>query len=233
MSDIRSVQGSLKVRFKNPALLEQALIHSSYLNEYPAEVPASNERMEFLGDAVLGFIVAEKLYRSFPDMAEGEMTRVRSALVRRETLAHVAGSLEIGSYLYVGKGEEASGGRQKPANLASALEAVIAAVYLDRGLAVTRKLVLGWLAGEFQAVMAKKKGFDCKSRLQELAQSEYHSSPSYRTLQAAGPDHDKTFTVEVQIGGRVLGKGSGKSKKLAETEAARNALERLGGGFTG
>jgi len=233
VSDIHSLQELLNVKFKSPALLEQALIHSSYLNEYPTAVPASNERLEFLGDAVLGLIVAEKLYRDFPDLAEGEMTRVRSALVRRETLAHVAGSLELGNYLYVGRGEEASGGRQKPANLSGALEAVIAAIYLDRGLAVTRGLVLGWLAGEFQAVMTREKEGDYKSRLQELVQSKYRSSPSYRTLQAAGPDHDKTFTVEVQIGDRVLGRGSGKSKKLAETEAARSALERLGSDFTG
>lgn len=230
--DIDSLQESLNVRLINPSLLEQALIHSSYLNEYPGTVPASNERLEFLGDAVLGFIVAEKLYQNSPGLAEGEMTRIRSALVRGETLAQIARSLKLGDYLYLGKGEEAGGGRQKPANLSGALEAVIAAIYLDRGLAVTRKLVLGWLAGELQEVVGRGKGVDYKSKLQEMIQSEYHSSPSYRTIQSAGPDHDKLFTVEVMIGDKVLGRGAGKSKKLAETKAARDALERFNRNFT-
>ena len=230
--DIDSLQESLSVRFVNPSLLEQALIHSSYLNEYPGTVPASNERLEFLGDAVLGFVVAEKLYQDSPDLTEGEMTRIRSALVRRETLAQIARSLKLGDYLYLGKGEEAGGGRRKPANLSGALEAVIAAIYLDRGLTVTRKLVLRWLAGELQEVVGRGKGVDYKSKLQEMMQSEYHSSPSYRTVKSAGPDHDKLFTVEVMIGDKVLGRGAGKSKKLAETKAARNALERFNRNFT-
>ncbi|MBL7126303.1 MAG: ribonuclease III [Dehalococcoidales bacterium] len=232
MYDIKSLQESLKIRLKNPSLLEQALIHSSYLNEYPGAVPASNERLEFFGDAVLDFIVAEKLYRDFPDLDEGEMTRTRSVLVRRETLARVARNLKLGNCLYLGKGEEASGGRQKPANLSSVLEAVIAAIFIDRGLAVTRKLVLGWLAGELQEVMGRKRNVDYKSQLQELIQSKYRSSPSYRTIQDTGPDHDKLFTVEVVIRDRVLGRGTGKSKKLAETEAARSALEQFKSNFT-
>jgi len=230
--DIGSLQESLNVKFKNPSLLEQTLVHSSYLNEYPGAAPGSNERLEFLGDAVLGFIVAEKLYQDFPDLAEGEMTRIRSVLVQRATLTHVARDLKLGDYLFLGKGEEASGGRQKPANLSGALEAVVAAIFLDRGLAVTRKLVLRLLAEEFQEAAGRGKGVDYKSHLQELVQSKYHSSPSYRTLQATGPDHDRLFTVEVVIRDRVLGEGSGKSKKLAEAEAARNALERFKNNFT-
>lgn len=230
--DINSLQESLNITLKNPSLLEQALIHSSYLNEYPGAVPASNERLEFFGDAVLDFIVAEKLYRDFPDLDEGEMTRIRSVLVRRETLARVARNLKLGNCLYLGKGEEASGGRQKSANLSSVLEAVIAAIFIDRGLAVTRKLVLGWLAGELQEVMGRKRNVDYKSQLQELIQSKYRSSPSYRTIQDTGPDHDKLFTVEVVIRDRVLGRGTGKSKKLAETEAARSALEQFKSNFT-
>ncbi len=233
MSDIHSLQESLNVRFKSPEVLKQALVHSSYLNEYPGTVSASNERLEFLGDAILDFIVAEKLYQDSPDLTEGEMTRVRSALVRQETLAQIAKGLKLGNYLYMGKGEEAGGGRQKPTNLAGALEAVIAAVFLDQGLAVVRELVLRWLAGELQELMTWKGEVDYKSRLQELIQSKYRAAPSYRTVQAIGPDHDKIFTVEVKIGGRILGSGSGKSKKVAETEAARNALERLRSDFTG
>jgi ribonuclease-3 len=227
-----SLQESLGVRFINPSLLEQALVHSSYLNECPGTVTASNERLEFLGDAVLGCIVAEKLYQDFPGLAEGEMTRIRSVLVRRETLARIAGNLKLGNYLYLGKGEEAGGGRKKPANLAGELEAVIAAIYLDQGMAVTRELVLAWLGEELQKVVGQGKGVDYKSRLQEIIQSKYHLAPSYRTVQATGPDHDKLFTVEVSIGDDVLGRGAGKSKKLAETEAARDALERFEHNFT-
>lgn len=232
MYDIGLLQDLLKVKFKNPSLLEQALVHSSYLNEYPGAAPGSNERLEFLGDAVLGFIVAEKLYQDFPVLAEGEMTRVRSVLVQRAALAQVAKKLKLGDYLYLGKGEEASGGRQKPVNLSGALEAVIAAIFLDRGLAVTRKLVLRLLAEELKGVAGRGKNVDYKSQLQELIQLKYRSSPSYRTLQATGPDHDRRFTVAVLIGDRVLGEGSGKSKKLAETDAARNALERFKNNFT-
>ncbi len=232
MSDIVSLQRLLRVQFEDPSLLEQALVHSSYLNEYPGEIRISNERLEFLGDAVLGLIAAEKLYQDFPDLAEGEMTRIRSVLVRREALADIAGSLKLGDYLYMGKGEEASGGRKKPANLAGALEAIIAAIFLDQGMAVTRELVLRLLVEELQKVAGRGGGVDCKSQLQELIQSKYRSSPAYRTIQATGPDHDKLFTVEVLLGERVLGKGSGKSKKLAETDAARDALARSKNSFT-
>ena len=232
MSDIVSLQKLLRVKFEDPSLLEQALVHSSYLNEYPGEIRVSNERLEFLGDAVLGFIVAEKLYQDFPDLAEGEMTRIRSVLVRRETLADIAGSLKLGNYLYLGKGEEASGGRKKPANLSGAFEAIIAAIFLDQGMAVTRELVLRLLAEELEQVMGRGGGVDCKSQLQELIQSKYRSSPAYRTIQATGPDHDRLFTVEVLLGDKVLGKGWGKSKKLAETDAARDALARSKSNFT-
>lgn len=232
MYDIGSLQAALNVKFKNPALLEHALIHSSYLNEYPGAMPAANERLEFLGDAVLDFIVTEKLYQDSPDLAEGEMTRIRSVLVQQETLAQVAKRLKLGDYLYLGKGEEAGGGRQKPANLAGVFEAIIAAIFLDQSLAVTRELVLRLLAEELQEVVGRGKGIDYKSQLQELIQSKYRSSPDYRTIQAIGPDHDKLFTVEVMIGDKVLGKGSGKSKKRAETEAARHALERFKSNFT-
>jgi ribonuclease-3 len=232
MSDIVSLPRLLQVQFEDPALLEQALVHSSYLNEYPGEIRVSNERLEFLGDAVLGFIVAEKLYQDFPDLAEGEMTRIRSVLVRRETLADTAGRLNLGDYLYMGKGEEASGGRKKPANLSGAFEAIIAAIFLDQGMAVTRELVLRLFAEELEQVMGRGGGVDYKSQLQELIQSKYRSSPAYRTIQATGPDHDKLFTVEVLLGDKVLGEGSGKSKKLAETDAARDALARSKNSFT-
>ncbi|HUV75198.1 MAG TPA: ribonuclease III [Dehalococcoidales bacterium] len=231
MADLAALQETIGVSFNNLALLEQAMVHSSYVNENPAIAPIDNERLEFLGDAILGLIIAEKLYRDFPELTEGEMTRFRSVLVCRETLACVAEAVKLGDYLYLGKGEEASGGRHKTANLAGALEAVIAAGFLDRGLAVTRKLVLKLLSGELRKVTEQDVEVDYKSRLQELIQSKYQVAPAYRLVEATGPDHDRIFTVEVMAGDIVLGRGSGKSKKLAETEAARLALEFISTNF--
>ena len=226
------LQGIFGIKFNKPALLEQALVHSSYVNENPAFVSGHNERLEFLGDAILGFIVAEKLYQEFPDLSEGEMTRLRSALVRRDTLARVARAVRLGDFFYIGKGEEASGGRGRTANLAGALEAVLAATYLDQGAAVTRDLVLRLLGKELDKVVRQGTDFDYKSQLQEFTQSRYQSTPAYRIVAEAGPDHDKRFTVEVMAGDMVLGRGTGKSKKSAETEAARTALQRLAESFT-
>jgi len=225
--DLAVLQEILGVTFNNSSLLEQAVVHSSYINENPVFASSHNERLEFLGDAVLGFIVAEKLYQDFPDLSEGEMTKLRSALVRRDTLARVARTVRLGDFLYLGKGEEASGGRGKMANLAGALEAVIAATFLDQDTATTRNLVLRLLSEELAKVVSQGMGVDYKSQLQELTQSRRQLTPTYRLVEAVGPDHDKRFIVEVMAGDMVLGKGAGKSKKLAETEAARSALERL------
>lgn len=232
MIDLVALQETLKISFNDLSLLEQALVHSSYINENPGFAPASNERLEFLGDAILGFVVAEKLYQDFPDLAEGEMTKLRSVLVRRDTLARIALAIRLGDYLYLGRGEEASGGRDKLANLAGALEAVVAAVFLDRSLAITREFVLKLLEEDLRKVVRQGTVVDYKSQLQELTQSRYRSTPDYRLLEEVGPDHDKKFTVEVRAGDIVLGRGSGKSKKMAETEAARSALEQLSTHFT-
>lgn len=232
MTHLAALQEILRVTFNQPSLLEQAVVHSSYINENPGSVCGHNERLEFLGDAILGFIVADKLYQDFPDLSEGEMTKLRSALVRGDTLARVARTVRLGDFLYLGKGEEAGGGRGKAANLAGALEAVIAAVFLDQGNAAARNLVLSLLGEELAKVVSQGTGLDYKSRLQELTQSSYQSTPAYRLVGEAGPDHDKRFTVEVMVGDTVLGRGAGKSKKLAETEAARTALERLAHDFT-
>ena len=232
MVDLATLSEMLKISFHDRSLLEQAMVHSSYLNENPGYAPFSNERLEFLGDAILDFIVAEKLYQDYPELAEGEMTRLRSILVRRDTLARIARNIELGDYLYLGKGEEASGGRHKPANLAGALEAMIAAVFLDQGLTVVKELVLRLFDDELKKVIMPGGEVDYKSRLQELIQSQYQLTPSYRLIEATGPDHDKRFIVEVMVGEIVLGRGSGKSKKLAEAEAARSALEQLPANFT-
>ncbi len=227
MTDLAALQETLGVSFNDVSLLEQALVHSSYINENPDLAPTSNERLEFLGDAVLGWLVAEKLYQDFPHFTEGEMTKLRATLVRRDTLARIARAVRLGDYLYLGKGEEASGGRHKPANLAAALEAVIAAVFLDRGSPIAREFILRLLDVELQKVASQGPEVDYKSELQELIQAREQQTPTYRLVAAAGPDHARTFTVEVRLGEAVLGKGSGKSKQTAESEAARLALERL------
>jgi len=230
--DIADLQQTLGVVFKEPVLFRQALIHSSYINENPADIPGHNERLEFLGDAVLGLVAAEELYRAFPALSEGELTRLRAALVRRDTLARVARSIDLGAFLFMGKGEEAGGGRGKSTNLAGALEAVVAAVYLDAGLDAARDLVARLFASEWPKLSGPEAVIDYKSKLQELVQSRFQRTPAYRLVSGVGPHHDMLFTVEVNVNGEVLGSGSGRSKKIAETEAARAALERLGGGFT-
>ena len=231
LADLAALQQTLGISFNDSSLLERALVHSSYINENPSLAPTSNERLEFLGDAALGLIVAEKLYQDSPDCDEGEMTRLRAALIRGDTLARMARAIRLGNYLYLGKGEEASGGRNKPANLAGALEAVIGAIFLDQGSAITRDFILRLLNTELQKVVSQGAGVDYKSQLQELIQAREQQTPVYRVIKTIGPDHDKRFTVEVRVGDTVLGKGSGKGKKAAETEAARSALEQFSANF--
>jgi ribonuclease-3 len=230
--DIDALQKILGVTFNRPSMLEQALVHSSYINENPTYTSGHNERLEFFGDAVLDFIVAEKLYQEFPDLSEGKMTKLRASLVRRDTLARVARDIKLGDYLYMGKGEESSGGRNKTPNLAGALEAIIAAVYLDQGMAAAGNMVMELLVEEWKKISRQNIYVDYKSKLQELVQSRFQMTPAYRLVSEEGPDHDKSFVVEVMVNAKVLGSGTGKSKKLAETEAARLALERLSADFT-
>jgi ribonuclease-3 len=232
LAELAALQKRLKIRFKNKAVLEQALVHSSYVNENPGIAPGDNERLEFLGDAVLGFVIARELYQRFPDLSEGEMTRVRSSLVSQEPLARMAKSIKLGDYLYMGRGEEASGGREKPANLARALEALVAAIFLDRGLNVAKKFILKLAEKGLKAGPSRGVEADYKSKLQEVMQARRQRKPKYRVVEASGPAHDRRFTVEVMVADDILGRGSGKSKKAAETEAARNALDRLPDHFT-
>ena len=232
MKNLSTFEKKLNLKFKNKDLFYQALIHRSYLNEHPTLKLGHNERLEFLGDAVLDLVVAEQLYQDFPHFSEGEMTRPRAALVCRNALSRMAKAIGLGDYLYLGKGEEAGGGRRNPANLAGAMEAVIAAIFLDRGLAVAGDFVLNLLDEEITKIISRGTAVDYKSRLQEIMQSSRQLTPAYRVVDAVGPDHDRRFTVEVTDGDTVLGRGSGRSKKLAEMDAARSALERLSAGFT-
>ena len=226
---IEKLEKALGVAFSDRALLEQAVIHTSFCNENPALGSGHNERLEFLGDAVLDFLVAEQLYLDNRGLPEGDMTKRRASLVRRETLARVAASVKLSDYLLLGKGEESTGGREKIPNIAGALEAVIAAVYLDRGHEEARKLVRRLLADEWSRVLSRgNAGIDYKSRLQEVCQARFQSVPAYRITGESGPDHDKRFSIEVLVQDRIAGSGVGKSKKQAETEAARVALLELG-----
>ena len=213
--------------FKNPALLQQALVHSSYLNENPNDARQSNERMEFLGDAVLGLVVADELYDDYPDQDEGKLTELRTHLVRRDTLAKAARRLKLGDGLLLGRGEEAGGGRARPTNLSHVYEAIVGAIFLDGGLASARRFVRRSLKPEFELAADATFPADPKSKLQELSQSHYQSAPRYQLVDTAGPDHARRFTVEVVIDGRTTGKGTGSSKQEAEKEAARKALPRV------
>jgi len=217
----------LGVTFKDAAMLGQAFVHSSYVNENPELAPESNERLEFLGDAVLGLVVADELYAAYPDQDEGKLTELRTHLVRRDTLARAARQLGLGEELLLGRGEEAGGGRGRPTNLAHVYEAVVGAIFLDSGLAASRRFVRRSLGSDFVTIEERAFPVDPKSRLQELSQSRFQSTPVYRLLEAEGPDHARRFTVEVLIGGQGYGKGRGRSKQQAEKEAARQALQEL------
>ncbi|MGI2335074.1 MAG: ribonuclease III [Dehalogenimonas sp.] len=228
MDNYSKLQDRLGVRFNDPALLELALIHSSYVNETPDNRLVPNERLEFLGDAVLGVCIAERLYVDFPSETEGTLTRYRSLLVRRDTLSRLAEEIGLGDALFMGRGEISTGGRKKPANLARALEALIAAVYLDQGHAAAAGFIDHLFTDAFKQLVQLSAFDDSKSRLQELIQGEYHTTPEYRITQSTGAAHRRTFTAEVSMDGRVLGMGQGLSKKEAESAAAGQALEYLG-----
>ncbi len=217
---------SLGIAFKDSAKLEQALYHRSYLNEAPEDVE-SNERLEFLGDAVLGLVISERLFKDYPDLSEGKLSQIRALLVRWDALARAAERIELGEYLVLGKGEEMSGGRKRPSNLAGGLEALIGAAYMDGGLRVAQKLVLRLLKPDLEAIAAQGFSADSKSELQHVAQTRWRHIPRYALISSEGPDHAKLFTVEVLVGDQVLGRGQGRNKKQAELNAARQALETL------
>jgi ribonuclease III len=210
--------------FQDPGLLRTALTHRSYLNEHPDLDWEDNERLEYLGDAVLDLLLAEYLFLRLPNAPEGELTALRAALVRRETLARFARELDIGAILLVGHGEDETGGRERPALLCAAFEALVGALYLDQGLGGVRLLVTPLVEKEFEDACADVAGKDPKSRLQELAQGELGLTPRYLTTQAEGPDHAKVFTVQVSVGEVICGEGDGPSKQAAAQRAASDAL---------
>ena len=224
---MQELERKLNYAFRNPALLQEALNHSSYANEHRAAHLHSNERLEFLGDSVLGFVTAEFLFQRHPEAPEGDLTRIRAARVCEQSLYEVAQRLGLGQYLKLGRGEEAGGGRERTSILADAVEAVFAAVYLDGGMDAARALIHRCLLDAQRESVVEERRRDYKTALQELVQRQADQTLTYRMVDEQGPDHAKTFRAEVLLNGEAIGSGSGHSKKEAEQAAARAAMEAL------
>jgi len=223
---VEYLEKRLGYQFNDPAQLVRALCHSSYVNEQPQPSMVSNERLEFLGDAVLNLAVSHLLMHHFPELAEGELSRNRARLVNETRLAAIAREIEVGPHLLLGKGEELSDGREKNSILADAVEAIIAAIYLDGGFDAAFAFVEKQFQERLRKANRSRYATDYKSRLQERVQSIYHQVPRYQLVDSRGPDHDKTFSVRMTVAG-ICTEGDGKSKKMAEQEAARAGLELL------
>ena len=222
---IKELEAAIGYRFQNITLLQNALTHSSYANERWHNSLLSNERLEFLGDSILGMVVAEYLYRNFPDRPEGELTRMRADMVCETSLAQIANRLELGKHLLLGHGEERFGGRSRPSILADAVESVIAAAFLDGGMTAAESFITRFVLCDVP--VSKLHNTDHKTALQELVQQKKNQVLCYRLVGESGPDHDKMFTAQVLLNDAVIGEGSGSSKKRAEQDAARTALENL------
>ncbi|HOV30052.1 MAG TPA: ribonuclease III [Candidatus Dojkabacteria bacterium] len=222
-NDYKEIEEKLGVTFESKDLLRNALIHRSYTNENKKE-QKNNERLEFLGDAVLELIISEYLYNEFPDKPEGELTAIRAATVRTESLAQESRILGIGQYLLMSKGEEKSGGKDKEYLLANLYEAILGAMYLDQGFSVCKKFIHRTLLKKINRIMSEELFVDPKTKVQEIIQSKYRVTPTYKTVKEEGPDHDKHFTVVLNIGKKNFAKGTGSSKQRAQEEAAKEAL---------
>lgn len=227
-NDIGTLAQNLQVVFHDPRLLQRAFIHRSYLNEI-TEVHEleDNERLEFLGDSIISFIVSEDLFKKYPDYPEGPLTDLRAALVRRETLSRLAEQLALGKYLWLGHGEEESRGRERPATLCALFEALIGAIYVDQGIEAVRDFLLPLMRQELVRVAGNALEKDPKSRLQEWVQSNKNLTPRYKEIEKFGPDHAKTFVMQVTIGGEMYGVAQGRSKQDATQAAAAMALYKL------
>ena len=222
---LKDLENAIGYRFKDITLLQNAMTHSSYANEHWHNSLMSNERLEFLGDSILGMAVADYLYRNFPDRPEGELTRMRADMVCETALAKVANRLSLGDHLLLGHGEEQSGGRSRNSILADAVESLIAACCLDGGFAVVQKLIGDLILCDVP--VKKLHNSDYKTQLQELVQQKKGQVLSYALVSESGPDHNKVFTVAVSLNGKVVGEGTGSSKKRAEQAAACAAIEKL------
>ena len=219
------LENAIGYRFRNITLLHNALAHSSYANERWHDSLKSNERLEFLGDSILGMVVAEHLYRNFPDRPEGELTRMRADMVCETSLAQIADRVNLGEHLLLGNGEEQGGGRARASILADAVESIIAAAFLDGGMEAARGIIDRFVLCDVP--VNKMHNADYKTALQELVQKKKNQTLSYALTDQSGPDHNKVFTVQVSLNGEVVGEGTGTSKKRAEQEAARKAIALL------
>ena len=226
LENARSFQERVGLPFRNQSLILRALTHRSTINESTFLI-GDNERLEFLGDAVIGLVAAEFLYQRFPEKREGALTAMRAYLVRKETLARFARAIHLGDYLLMGRGEAESGGKERDSTLSSAFEAVIGALYLDQGFTAAQDFLIPFFQPELRRLQTEQLTKDAKSRLQEWSQAELKETPSYITVHTSGPDHDREFTIEVRIGDQVYGVGTGKSKQQAAQAAAQNALNLI------
>jgi len=222
----KKLEKKIGFQFKNIDLLKNAFMHRSYLNEHKSSKMESNERLEFLGDAVLELVVTEYLYKNYPN-PEGELTNWRSALVKGETLAKIAQELDLGEYLFLSHGEENSGGREKDYLLANTFEALIGVIYLELGYEKAKDFIEKFLLIRLENILKKGAHIDSKSKFQEISQEKTGFTPAYQLVHDEGPDHDKTFTMGAYIEDRMVGKGKGNSKQAAEQKAAEDALKRL------
>jgi ribonuclease-3 len=227
MDNLQELEARLDIQFKDKSLLSRSLTHRSYLNENPGTALEDNERLEFLGDAVLDFLVGAYLYHRFPEMKEGDLTSLRAALVRTETLADFARQLDIGHYLLLGLGEADSGGRNRNPILCAAFEALTGAIYLDQGLAAVKKLAEPLIGPALVTIMDDSLHIDAKSEFQVWAQAAFNITPRYVVVGSSGPDHAKVFMVEARVGEKVWGEGDGRSKQSAAQAAAKDALARV------
>jgi ribonuclease-3 len=225
--NLETLQQALGHRFRKLIHLRRAVTHPSYINEHPEEKICDNQRLEFLGDATLDFVIGDWVFHKYPDFDEGRMTRLRASLVRTETLAQFAKQAGIGEALRLGRGEEEAGGREREANLCDAFEAVVGALYLDGGLEAVEAFVEPLINPAAEATLASNADQDAKSRLQEWSQAEIGATPRYRIIAERGPDHAKIFEAEVLLRKEIAGRGSGHSKQAAEQAAAQEALEDL------
>jgi len=228
--DFSKFEKTAGIVFKDKAILKQAFVHRSYINENRSSGLEHNERLEFLGDAVLELVITNYLYKKFPQMDEGELTSLRSALVNADTCALVASQLGANDFLFLSKGESKDNGRARQYILANTLEAIIGAIYLDQGLESAEDFITNHITPLTENIIEKGTWVDAKSLFQEKAQEHEGATPAYKTLHESGPDHDKKFTVGVYVGNELAGQGEGKSKQDAEQEAARNALKNKGWG---
>jgi len=226
METLEKLERELDYRFNDSVLLKKALIHSSHAHEQ--NTGEDNEQLEFLGDAVLGLLVSDLLFRAHPSLTEGELSKLKGFFVSSANLVKYAEQLELGQYLYLGKGEEKTGGRSKPALLVDALEAIIGAIYLDGGLDAARRLISKFMEPQLDEVrLAGNRSVDFKSALQEYLQSRSMGTPRYIAVREVGPDHEKLFTVDVELDGKAISRGIGLTKKAAEQAAARQALQQI------